>query len=175
MNEVFLLLGSNVGVRLQNIENAMAKLEQKAGVLIDCSSVYETEPWGFVSKTHFLNVVVGIKTHLSAEKLLEVILEIEKELGRVRQGKTYSSRTIDIDILFYNSEIINKIHLTVPHPEIPNRQFTLIPMCEIAGKYIHPQNGLSMQEMLFKCRDKSKVSIYKKEKLNIACKKEESF
>lgn len=136
---VFIALGSNIEPRKDFIDIAIA-LIQTFGELINTSSIIETEPFGFESETNFLNAVIEIKTDLSPRALLIKLQEIEKKLGRKSksQNKNYSSRTIDLDILYFGKQILVSPELTIPHPEIFNRDFVLIPLKEIAGDFVDP-------------------------------------
>jgi len=148
MENVFLLLGSNRGERSVLLARARKLIAELAGRVLRVSAVYESEPWGFEDETLFLNQVVEIKTELAAEDLLTCLLEIEKQLGRVRQGSGYGARTMDIDILFYGSQIISTARLTVPHPRLHERRFTLVPLAEIAIAFVHPVLGETIGEIL---------------------------
>lgn len=156
MNSVYLLLGGNSGDRKKNLLTAVRFIEKNAGKIEKCSSVYETAPWGKTDQPAFLNCVIKILTEKKAEEVLHTILEIEKKMGRKRKEK-WSERNIDIDILFFNSEIINEASLIVPHPFIPVRRFTLVPLCEIGGNYSHPVSGKTMNELLAVCTDTLEV------------------
>jgi 2-amino-4-hydroxy-6-hydroxymethyldihydropteridine diphosphokinase len=161
MTEVFLGLGSNLGDREWFLSEALRYIKAEAGEVIRYSSLWETEPWGFESEGAFINMAVSVNTSLEPENLLVVIHSIEERLGRHRSGKGYKSRTIDIDILFWGEEIINKHELIVPHPAIADRRFVLVPLEEIAGDFRHPVNQLKVSEMLLKCTDSSYVKLYK--------------
>ena len=137
MNNIFLLLGSNLGDRRSWLQQAIQHIETEIGPVSKASGIYETQSWGKTDEPEYLNQVVLLQTALSAQTVLEKILAIELLMGRVREEK-WGSRIIDIDILFYNSEIINKPGLHVPHPELHNRRFTLEPLAEIAPLFIHP-------------------------------------
>ncbi|MDR0363780.1 MAG: 2-amino-4-hydroxy-6-hydroxymethyldihydropteridine diphosphokinase [Bacteroidales bacterium] len=160
MNEAILLLGGNEGDRYENLKKAVTLIEKNAGVVQRQSSIYESEPWGFETDKFFLNMIVIIDTKLSPETLLQEIHKIEKRLGRKRVGKEYASRTIDIDILFYNDEIIALPTLQIPHPRLHERMFTLAPLCEISSEKKHPVFQKNMTTLLRDCRDTLKV--YKK-------------
>ncbi len=137
-DNVFLGLGSNLGERETYLEDAIARLNRNQNInVLNRSSMMETEPLGEVSQPLFLNMVVEIETKNDPEKLLDVCLAIELANGRVR-GQRWGPRTLDIDILFYGSEIINKPSLQIPHPEVARRYFVLAPMAEIAPKFEHP-------------------------------------
>lgn len=137
--KVVIILGSNLGDRGKIIEEATKRLAQKTGKLVVVSSFYETEPWGFESQDLFLNQVAVIETRLSPEQMLQCCLETETELGRTRSGSVrYASRPIDIDILFYDSLVIDVPGLTIPHPRLQERNFVLAPLNELMPDFIHP-------------------------------------
>jgi 2-amino-4-hydroxy-6-hydroxymethyldihydropteridine diphosphokinase len=125
------------------------------------SHIYETEPWGFESENTFLNIVLKVQTELKPVALLRKIHGIENQLGRVRNDTQYSSRIVDIDILFYNNIIINRKNMQIPHPRVSERRFVLVPLCEIEPDGIHPVLGKSFSNMLDECRDDKKVREYK--------------
>ncbi|SHN28934.1 2-amino-4-hydroxy-6-hydroxymethyldihydropteridine diphosphokinase [Mucilaginibacter sp. OK098] len=137
MNNVFLLLGSNLGNRQHFMQEAIKLIELRIAPVIKASSIYETQSWGKTDAPDYLNQVVVIETDISAREVLRKILAIELILGRRREEK-WGSRTIDIDILFYGAEIINEEGLHVPHPELHKRRFTLEPLAEIAPDLVHP-------------------------------------
>jgi 2-amino-4-hydroxy-6-hydroxymethyldihydropteridine diphosphokinase len=154
---VYLLLGSNLGNRNYNIREAVRQTGQMAGSVRTLSGIYETEPWGFKSELLFFNQAVEIESSLIPDELLKVILEIEANLGRKRDGARYNSRTIDIDILFFSNQIIQLPGLVIPHPLLHLRRFVLVPLAEIAGTYIHPVFNKSVRDLLSECPDRSFV------------------
>jgi 2-amino-4-hydroxy-6-hydroxymethyldihydropteridine diphosphokinase len=158
----FLGLGTNLGDREENLRKTIAMIVESIGEVVLCSSVYQTEPWGFQSENEFLNAVIKVKTSLKPSGLLGRILMIEAQLGRLREGKGYSSRIIDIDILLYGNEIISKKSLQIPHPLIQDRRFTLVPLCDIASEMVHPVLRKTFKELLEECKD---LSIVKRTKL----------
>ncbi len=160
MKVVFLGLGSNLGIRESNLEQAVARIGESVGRVLDFSSLYETEPWGFQADDEFLNQVIKVKTELKPHELLERIQAIESLLGRSRGKERYESRLIDIDILFYENLIIEEEHLKIPHPLLQQRRFVLVPLCEIASEIIHPVLQKTVCELLELCKDKSKVKKY---------------
>ena len=155
----FLLLGSNLGERAQVLKNAADIIDKKIGEVKIYSSIYETLAWGNEEQPAFLNQVIIVETSLKPEDLLITINDIEKELGRVRHKK-WGERLIDIDILYFDESVISTENLTIPHPEISNRRFTLIPLIEIAANFVHPVNGKTQKELLVDCRDDLEVIKY---------------
>ncbi len=160
MKKVFLGIGTNLGDRESNLKAAVASIEEHVGIVVMQSSVYETEPWGFESDEQFLNIVVKVETGLSSSGLLGRILMIESVLGRVRNEKQYSSRVIDIDILFYSDIVVDEVSLIIPHPKIQQRRFILVPLCEIDPGFIHPVLKKPLSSILEMCEDKSYVKKY---------------
>ena len=158
-----MLLGSNTGNRLNYLQRAAAAISMFAGPVKVHSSIYETEPWGYEDSTPFLNQVIEVETNLEADELMNKILLAESELGRVRVigREGYSSRTIDIDLLFYGQQIINEPELVVPHPRLHQRRFALVPLVEIASGFIHPILKKSMAELNTDCPDTLKVMKFK--------------
>lgn len=160
MEEVYLLLGSNLGDREKLLAEAIERIIQRCGNITQMSSIYESEPWGFDNNNDFLNQVVVIETKLSPHQLLSVILEIEQELGRKRSKGKMVSRIIDIDILFYGEHIVDTHDLKIPHPSIQERRFTLIPLLEISPEMKHPVLRKTMRQLLKECPDKLRVVSY---------------
>ena len=154
-----LLLGGNMGRRRRMLSSARNQIELQAGRMLQQSSLYETEPWGFEAGQNFLNQVLVVETERSPRDLLEVLLGIEKDLGReaARPGSGYSSRVIDIDILFYDGQIIDTPSLQVPHPQLHKRRFTLIPLREVAPDLLHPVLQKTTTQLLDECQDPSAV------------------
>lgn len=151
MYESYLLLGSNMGDRVAYLRLAREALA-KIGSLTHQSALYETAPWGRTDQPAFLNQSLGLATALSPEELLQAILLIEIELGRMRFEK-YGPRSIDIDILLYEDQIHQSETLTIPHPELPNRRFALTALAEIAASRIHPVLHQTIEELLEGCPD----------------------
>jgi 2-amino-4-hydroxy-6-hydroxymethyldihydropteridine diphosphokinase len=162
MKMVFLSLGSNMGDRLKNLSWAVSLIERDIGDIIVCSSVYETEPWGFQSEEQFLNQVLKVETTDQLSEVLKKINALEVFMGRVRKTETYTSRIIDIDILFCDDMIVNRKSLVIPHPRLHLRNFTLVPLVEIAGEFIHPVFRENLIALATKCTDMKKVRIYSK-------------
>lgn len=159
MPRVFLSLGSNQGDRLENLRQSLKRIEGIKGIEIKkLSSIYETEPVGFKKQRDFLNMVIEISTELEPHYLLKSLQSIEKELGRERTFKG-GPRTIDIDILYYGNLILKDPMLIIPHPEIENRRFVLIPLNEIAPEFNVPGGEGSVRHLLERCPDKSRVQL----------------
>ena len=152
MNTIYLLLGSNMGNSEQQLSDAILQIKKQIGKVTNKSSLYATAAWGNTNQPEFLNQVVMVQSELAALPLLENILFIEKKMGRVRTIKN-APRVIDIDVLFFNKEIISTANLTVPHPEIENRRFVLIPLNELSPDFIHPVSGLTVHTLLKNCTD----------------------
>lgn len=154
-NHVLLSLGSNLGNRLQYLQQAVDAVHCKLGTVIRLSSVYETPPWGFES-TPFYNCLISIHTYKTPEEVLKGVLAIEKKLGRVRSGENgYSARTIDIDIITFNEETIVTKDLIIPHPRLHERNFVMVPLAEIVPDWQHPELNESIGSMLNKGTDAS--------------------
>jgi len=143
---VYLGLGSNLGDRKHNLAQAL-ELLSKHVVIELISSVYETEPAGYREQPLFLNAVCRISTGLNPEKLLRLAKKIEAKLGRT-PGFPNAPRPIDIDILFYDNQVLNDKELTIPHPRLAERAFVLVPMAEIAPDLVHPGNKKTVKELL---------------------------
>jgi 2-amino-4-hydroxy-6-hydroxymethyldihydropteridine diphosphokinase len=159
MNNACLLLGGNLDNRLINLRKACELLELHVGKIIKSSAIYETAAWGSMNQPAFLNQALLIKTSLSADEAMHEILYIEKKMGRIRTEKN-ASRIIDIDILFYNKEVIKTRHLTVPHPEIQNRNFVLHPLKELIPEFEHPVLSKTIKELFLECNDTLAVELY---------------
>lgn len=153
---IFLLLGSNVGDRKQYLTTAKELITKHVGRILRMSSIYRTAAWGNTSQTEFFNQVIEIETIFAPELLLEKILGIETMMGRIRAEK-WGPRLIDIDLLFYKHTILNSPQLTLPHPEIQNRKFTLIPLAELAPDFLHPLLNTSVKVLLIACKDTLEV------------------
>jgi 2-amino-4-hydroxy-6-hydroxymethyldihydropteridine diphosphokinase len=158
MESVYLLLGSNLGDRLENINHAHQQISRVAGRVITGSSIYKTAAWGKTDQPDFLNQVVLIETSLSPFDALAQLQQIERSSGRTPSEK-WDARILDIDILFWGNQVINEPGLKVPHPGIPERKFTLIPLHEINPHLIHPLNGKTIAELLRECTDPLPVEL----------------
>lgn len=160
VHKCFLLLGSDKGDRQSMIVSAIELISMTIGEIRNRSSFYLTEPWGFISENDFLNCAVEVATEKSPEELLASVLEIETALGRTRpkESSSYLSRYIDIDILFYDTDIIGLEHLQIPHPKLHERRFALIPMHEIAPDRMHPVFKKTIADLLRECSDMLSVT-----------------
>ncbi len=151
-----ILLGTNQGDRFRNLQIAAELMNSQAGKLLSSSSIYETEAWGKTDQDDFLNKVVLLQTPLPAPQLLEALLAIEFQMGRERLEK-WAPRTIDLDILFYNDEIVDLPGLTIPHPFLHERLFTLIPLAELVPEFIHPLIKVPVKLLIGSTIDRSAV------------------
>ncbi|HZY79515.1 MAG TPA: 2-amino-4-hydroxy-6-hydroxymethyldihydropteridine diphosphokinase [Cyclobacteriaceae bacterium] len=152
---IFLMLGSNLGDRQRNLSNAVGYIGNFARI-VRMSSVYATSAWGNANQPDFLNQAIEVDTTLPPQDLLKNILEVEIKIGRERKEK-WGPRTIDIDILFFNDKIVKTNDLTLPHPEVQNRKFVLIPLREIAATFIHPVFKKSVAQLDDECTDNLEV------------------
>jgi 2-amino-4-hydroxy-6-hydroxymethyldihydropteridine diphosphokinase len=159
MNSVFLQLGSNLGERSQLLIDATVLLSRRLGIIVEKSKIYESTPWRVDGQESYLNQVIEVSTKYSAEKVLKIVLEIETELGRVRVEK-WGERLIDIDIIFFNDEIIETSDLCVPHKHMHERNFVLEPLNEIASTFIHPKYNKTVAELLKDTKDIERVEEY---------------
>ena len=153
MKGIFLLLGTNLGDKLNNLQQAKNILEAYEMKVVDYSSIYESAPWGDEDQDWFLNLILRVDTIHQPDSLLEACMRAEQQMGRQRIKK-WSSRIIDIDILYYDNYQMKTENLTLPHPAIQMRNFTLQPLVEIAPNETHPILKLTQQELLDICPDK---------------------
>lgn len=156
MSLVYLILGGNRGNSKEIFSDVIDLITRQIGPHLAISALYESESWGFVSEL-FMNQVIKIETHLTPTDILPITQKIETTFGRVRSGGGYEARTIDIDLLYYDSLIINTPDLIIPHPRIAQRRFVLVPLNEIAPDLTDPVTGMTVQAMLEKCQDKLMV------------------
>ena len=156
MARVVLLTGGNVGDVKERLRTAQRLVNARIGAVLRCSHCYGSAPWGFEAEQPFVNQVLVADTDLAPHEVLAEVHRIERELGRNRAaeaveraatGRRYVSRPIDIDILFYDDEVIASERLTVPHPLLSEREFALAPLCEIMRQRRHPVTGQTMEEM----------------------------
>lgn len=151
-NSAFLLTGGNIGDTKSYLRKAKWAIETKCGEITVQSSLYQSAPWGLTNQPPFINQCLVLSTKLSAPVLLQTILQIEKELGRERVEK-YGPRTIDIDIIFFNNDIINQPGLHVPHPQMQHRRFVLECVNNVAPQLMHPQLHKTITQLLTECTD----------------------
>lgn len=156
MAQTFLLLGANLGDRAATLRRATDLIAARLGPVVRQSGLYETAPWGITDQPAFLNQVLVVETTLEPEAVLEKTQAIEQALGRVRHEQ-WGARTIDIDILYYDSLILQTHRLTIPHPFLHQRRFTLVPLAEIAPDFVHPVLKKTTVELLADCEDTGEV------------------
>lgn len=156
MARVVLITGGNLGDVKSRLRTAQRMINDKVGVVLRCSHRYKSRPWGFAAEEQFSNQVLEVDTDLSADEVLDAVQAIERELGRDREeekrlkaenGAPYSSRMIDIDVLFYDDLVLESPRLTIPHPLIEERDFVLAPLCELMKNKRHPVSGKTMEEL----------------------------
>jgi len=158
VGRLILLLGGNQGNVTDTFFNVYAGLEEYLGPIVKTSGLYESEPWGFESDDNFINQVVEVSCTLNAFDVLLHTRKIETDLGRSQKsGTCYTSRPIDIDILFFDDLELNSDELTIPHPRLHERMFTLMPLMEKWSTLIHPGNKRSVQQLFENCTDRSWV------------------
>ena len=157
-NIAYIQLGSNMGNREKYLMLAIKEIENKNIIITKKSSIFETEAWGEKNQAAFLNCVIQVACTQNPFELLEILLDIEILFGRKRNNYSkWKERVIDLDVLFYNSAIINNKNLIVPHPQIQYRKFVLIPLNEIASNFIHPILNKPINQMLLDCTDNLSV------------------
>lgn len=152
MNETYLLLGSNEGDRFGWLDKGKSMIKEGGNIIVSASAIYETAAWGLEEQPDFLNQVIRINTTLSPTDLLKSIQQVENILGRQRTVK-WGQRTLDIDILLYNNDVVDLPELHIPHPFLAKRRFTLAPLAEIAPDIVHPIDKKTILELLNTCPD----------------------
>ena len=152
MNTAYLLIGGNLGDRAAYLAEAVNQISARCGRVTNTSSLYETAAWGNTNQPAFYNQAICVETILEPETLLERLLTIEIEMGRVREEK-YGPRTIDLDILMIDDKVLDTPTLTIPHPQLQNRRFALLPLVEIAPELHHPLLDKTIDELLLNCPD----------------------
>lgn len=161
-NLAYIGFGSNIGDKEYNCHKALGLLDTAENtLLVNRSRLYWTEPVDVEGQEWFVNGAAALKTSLKPKSLLSLLMRIEAEMGRVRLPSK-APRIIDLDLLFFNNEVIKSPGLTVPHPRIQERKFVLIPLCDIAPNFVHPDLNLSITHLLKNCKDHSTVELLKK-------------
>lgn len=159
MNVAYLLTGGNTGDRLDYLKIAADAISGQCGLIVNKSSIYQTEAWGKKEQNSFLNQALEVSTSFSPHKLLDCLLQIEQTMGRVR-GEKYGPRIIDIDILLFNDDVVDARDLKIPHPELHNRRFALQCLTDIAPDKIHPVYKKTMKQILKECTDPLRVDKF---------------
>lgn len=161
-HQVILSLGSNQGNRLKNIELCLELIHHEIGTIIKVSKLYETPSWGFESEA-FYNCALVLHTSYSAQKILELVLQVEKKLGRIRnENAGYQSRIIDIDLIAFDNEILDLDHLQIPHPLMQNRKFVLLPFQDLNVDWMHPVLKKTISELIQITPDDSICEVVQK-------------
>ena len=156
---IYIGIGSNEGDRLAILKDALLQLKRNLGIFMESSSLYETEPWGFESSQTFYNCVLKFETEHGPQELLNILQYIEKQAGRTKNDTVnQQNRTLDLDLLYYDNQIIEDANLTVPHPKISERNFVLMPLAEINGELIDPVHQKSIQDLLKESNDTNSVN-----------------
>lgn len=156
-------IGTNIGNRLLNIKTAIDEIKINLGEVINISAVYESEPWGFISKNWFYNAIIILKSNIYPQQLIEKLLEIEKTMGRERNEKGYVDRCIDLDVILCENFTICSKNITLPHPKMQERLFVLLPLYEVLPQWIHPRLKKNIYEMIQDCEDKGIIKRIKTE------------
>lgn len=165
LHEVYLSMGSNMGNRMEYLRFGINELKNELN-LVAISSIYETESWGYSDDTPYLNLVARFQTHLNVNELMEFSQNIEKSAGRILKQdplkSDYQARTLDIDILFYDREIVRVTNLEIPHPRLHLRNFVLVPFAEINGSFVHPVFNKTINELNRCSSDKSEIKNFER-------------
>ncbi len=159
--EIYFSIGSNLGDRQRNLQDAAERMSNRLGTLLGTSKVYESPAWGFKSRFSFYNCCLSLESSLGPADLLKRMQLIEREMGRdlsTRRQAGYTDRVVDIDLILMGERVIRLPDLVVPHPSLEERRFVLKPLAEIAPRVIHPVSGLTISELLARCRDSGTVT-----------------
>jgi 2-amino-4-hydroxy-6-hydroxymethyldihydropteridine diphosphokinase len=157
MHQVFLGIGGNIGNKPENFGKVHDLIERKIGVISKQSSVYDSPPWGFHAEDNFWNQVLKVKTELAAIEILSEITKIENSFNRKRHSGGYTSREMDVDIIYYDDIFIETEDLIIPHPRLHQRLFVLVPLTEIASGFKHPLFRMTSKQLLENCKDESVI------------------
>lgn len=159
-HQVYIGIGSNVGKKKENFLEALTRLAKLPDTkIIRESSLYESEPLGN-SKEWYVNGVIEIETKFKPDVLLQKFKSIERAMGRKKVKRRWGDRIIDLDILLYDAVVIDKKNVKIPHPEMANRKFVLVPLSEIAPQVIHPELGVTISELVVNVKDDKKLHLY---------------
>jgi len=159
-HQVYIGIGSNIGNKRENFFEAVNRLAKLPDTrVVKESSLYESEPLGD-AKDWYVNGAVEIETKFKPDMLLKKFKNIERAMGRKKVKKRWGARIIDLDILLYDSAVVKKKDLRIPHPEMSTRKFVLIPLSEIAPQVVHPELGVTISELLFKVKDDKKIHLF---------------
>ena len=165
LHEIYLSMGSNMGNRMEYLRFGINELKKELNLLA-LSSIYETEPWGYSDDTAYLNLVAWFNTRLHVHELMNFCQNIERNAGRILKEvpleSDYQARTLDIDVLFYDREIIQETNLEIPHPRLHLRNFVLVPFAEINGSFVHPVFNKTMDELKRCTSDKSEIKNFER-------------
>lgn len=158
LNKVYLHTGSNIGDKKARLLQALVYIEAEVGTILKTSALYQTEAWGLTNQDDFFNQAVLVNTEFKPLEVLNKLKEIEIKMGRIKTER-WTARIIDIDILFWDNELVNEPSLTIPHPHIPERNFVLIPMLEIAPYLVHPLLNKNIEELYLESKDTQEVIL----------------
>jgi len=165
VHEVYLSMGSNIGNRMDYLRFGIKELKRELK-LVAISSIYETEPWGYSDETPYLNLVAQFKTQLNVQELIHFSQNLEKTAGRILKKQSlksdYQARTLDIDVLFYDRQIVRETNVEIPHPRLHLRNFVLIPFAEINGSFVHPVFNKTIDELIADCSDKLEIKRFER-------------